>query len=69
MKFGPELQNSVAYFPGRVKRRGAGMYAIGVEGHEPLTQADMTIKSFEELNVSERIFPIRGDAAVFSICI
>ena len=33
--------------------KGAGMYAIGVEGHEPLTQVDMTIKSFEELNVSE----------------
>lgn len=31
----------------------AGMYAVGVEGSEPLTQADMTIKSFEELNIQE----------------
>lgn len=29
------------------------MYAVGVEGNEPLTEADMTIKSFEELNVSD----------------
>ena len=33
--------------------KGAGMYAVGVEGNEPLTEADMTIKSFEELNVSD----------------
>lgn len=31
----------------------AGMYAVGVEGSKPLTQADMTIKSFEELNIQE----------------
>ena len=33
--------------------KGAGMYEVGVEGNEPLTEADMTIKSFEELNVSD----------------
>ena len=33
--------------------KGAGMYAVGVEGSEPLTEADMTIKSFEEINVSD----------------
>ena len=33
--------------------KGAGMYAVGVEVSEPLTQADMTIKSFEEINVSD----------------
>lgn len=31
----------------------AGMYAVGVEASKPLTQADMTIKSFEELNIQE----------------
>ena len=33
--------------------KGAGMYAVGVEGNEPLTEADKTNKSFEELNVSD----------------
>nr|WP_296876956.1 beta-phosphoglucomutase [Thomasclavelia sp.] len=33
--------------------KGANMYAIGVEGHEPLTGADMTIKSFEELDIDQ----------------